>query len=235
MNIDKNRRTALLSWLFVGVVFALCGVLGVLQYRWIGEVSVAARERLRASLQSSLVRLNQDFNAEITSACRSVLPAGFGRGAEALEEELSGRYRQWKTTSRHVRVFEHIALAVPRDGSVALRTLDLETGAFSDAAWPPAWQGLKDRLELWLSPEPWQNRGLPGRRPEYAGTVFEVPLFAMPAPGTPPVPFGRREGAWVIFDFNAQYACEVILRGTDASPPRRRWESRLPGGSAHES
>ena len=211
MNIDKNRRSALLSWLFVGVLFALCGVLGVLQYRWIGEVSVAARERLRASLQSSVVRLSQDFNNEITSACRPLLPAGFERGAAGLEEELGARYRQWKTTSRHVRVFQRIAVVAPREGSVTLRTLDLETGAFTDAAWPPEWKGLKDRLELWLSPEPWQNRGLLGRRPEYSGAIFEVPLFAMPRPGTPPVPFGRREGAWVIFEFNAQYACEVIL------------------------
>ena len=53
MSLQKNARRAMLSWLFVGALFILCGVLGGLQYRWIGEVSVAARERLRGSLQAN--------------------------------------------------------------------------------------------------------------------------------------------------------------------------------------
>ena len=71
MSMDKNKRRALLSWLFVGSLLVLCGVLGVLQYRWIGEVSIASRERLRGSLESSLNRLSQDFNSEIAAASRA--------------------------------------------------------------------------------------------------------------------------------------------------------------------
>jgi len=47
--IGKQRRRTALSWLFVAGLFVLCGVLGVLQYGWIGEVSVAARDRLRGA------------------------------------------------------------------------------------------------------------------------------------------------------------------------------------------
>jgi len=50
MDVDKNRQNALLSWLFVGVLAALCATLGALQYRWIGEVSVAERQRLEGSI-----------------------------------------------------------------------------------------------------------------------------------------------------------------------------------------
>lgn len=38
------------------VVFVLCGVPGVLQYRWTGEVSLAERERLRGILQANQAR-----------------------------------------------------------------------------------------------------------------------------------------------------------------------------------
>ena len=55
----------------MGTLFVLCGVLGVLQYQWIGEFSVAAGDRLRAALEVNLTRVSQDFNAEIGRAsCR---------------------------------------------------------------------------------------------------------------------------------------------------------------------
>ena len=44
----------------------------MLQYGWIGEVSEAARDRLRGSLQASLNRLSLDFSAEIATAVRAV-------------------------------------------------------------------------------------------------------------------------------------------------------------------
>ena len=62
MHNGKSRRRTTLSWLIVAGLFVLCGVLGVLQYRWIGEVAVAARDRLRGSLQASLFRLSSDFD-----------------------------------------------------------------------------------------------------------------------------------------------------------------------------
>src|ERR1035438_9081415 len=98
MGTGKNRRTAL-SWLVVAGLFMLCGVLGALQYRWIGEVSVAARDRLRGSLQASLNRLSLDFNTEIATACRALLPADSGPGSAAAEAEVLARYRSVEHTS----------------------------------------------------------------------------------------------------------------------------------------
>ena len=84
MRTSKHRRRTTLSWLFVAGLFVLCGVLGLLQSRWIGEVSVAARDRLRGSLQASLYRLSLDFNTEIATACRALLPAVSGTGSPAV-------------------------------------------------------------------------------------------------------------------------------------------------------
>jgi hypothetical protein len=45
---------AVLLLVFVSALFALCVVLGILQYRWIAEVNVTARDRLQEGLQRSL-------------------------------------------------------------------------------------------------------------------------------------------------------------------------------------
>ena len=74
MGAESQRKRSLLSWLTVGMLLLLCTVLGGLQYQWVGELSLAERHRLKSGLQSSLNRLSQDFNGEISAACAAVLP-----------------------------------------------------------------------------------------------------------------------------------------------------------------
>src|ERR1035441_10557691 len=166
MSTGKNRRRPALSWLLVAGLFVLCGVLGVLQYRWIGEVSVAARDRLRGSLQASLNRLSLDFNTEIANACRALLPPDAGSGSPAAKSEVAARYAQWSKTGRRAQMFRHIAIAEPRNKTSVLRTLDLDKAVFETAEWPPDWQPLQARLESMLSPETRLRRGFPGPPPD---------------------------------------------------------------------
>jgi signal transduction histidine kinase len=208
--IGKHRRTTL-SWLFVAGLFVLCGVLGVLQYRWIGEVSVAARDRLRGSLQASLNRLSLDFNTEIATAARALLPAASGSPSPATETEVAARYAQWKKTGRRGQMFRHIAIAEPHNKTVLLRNLDLDKAVFETAEWPPDWAPVKARLESMLSPETRQRRGFPGPPPEDQGMLFDLPAFGIPAPGRSPDPFARGEAPSLIFDLNPEYARDVLL------------------------
>ncbi len=134
MNTGKQRRTVL-SWLIVGGLFLLCGVLGVLQYRWIGEVSEAARDRLRVSLQASLMRISQEFSAEIANACRALLSPSGG----SPEIDIAANFAQWKKTARHNQMFRHIALAIPENQKLNLRMLDPDKDAFVSAEWPAEW------------------------------------------------------------------------------------------------
>src|SRR5260370_32423987 len=98
MNSGQHRRPTTLSWLFVAGLFVLCGVLGVLQYRWIGEVSVAARDRLRASLQASLERVSRDFQTELNTTFRALVPESPIPDAAALLSETSQRYAAWRAS-----------------------------------------------------------------------------------------------------------------------------------------
>ena len=209
--IGKHRRRTALSWLFVAGLFVLCGVLGVLQYGWIGEVSVAARDRLRGSLQASLNRISFDFGVEIATAVRALLPADAAIDSATVETEVAARYAQWKTTARHRQMFRHIALAEPRNKSLVLRSLDLEKAAFETSAWPPDWAPVKARLETMMSAEARPGRGFPGPPPDTQGMLFDLPAFPLSGPGHPGGPPGRGEVPSLIFDFSPEYARDVLL------------------------
>ena len=214
--LDKKKWQAMLAWVFFGALFALCGILGVLQYRWIGEVSIAERERLAQSLQLSLNRLSRDFNSEITSVCRAILPSGGAADLAAAQQEMQARYQRWKAATRHGEIFHRIAIAVPDNEAIALRTLDLETGALQPAQWPEDWKAIRKRLEARRPPGPWEERGGPGPRspgvpPNIEGTTLEMPIITARPFEPPPGPFPRRQAAWAIFDFNLEYIRDTLL------------------------
>jgi signal transduction histidine kinase len=200
----ENRR-AMLSWLFAAAMVVLCGYLGFLQYRWIGEVSVAERDRMQQRLQLDLDRLSRDFNNEIAAACRALAPMQ----SEEPDADFSRRYLEWRRTSRHAQLFHAIALAVPEGGTVVLRGLDVRTGVLRPMEWPAEWKPLRESMESHLAaPERWPGRG-PGPRPpsEAEGTTIEIPLFV----GRGPLPFRPRELGWAIFDVDPQYVRETML------------------------
>ena len=89
---------------------------------------MAARDRLRGSLQASLIRLSLDFNTEIATAARAMLPAD--SGSPAAENAVAEHYTQWKKTARHAQMFRRIAIAEPGNRTVALRSLNLEKDVF---------------------------------------------------------------------------------------------------------
>ena len=62
------------SWVSVAAVALLCTVLGFLQYRWLGEVSMAERGRLHGELQYQIINLSRAFNQEIYDATRAAQP-----------------------------------------------------------------------------------------------------------------------------------------------------------------
>ncbi len=205
MNSVPQTRRSLLTWLVMGLLFGLCGVLGFLQYRWIGEVSVAARDRLRASLQSSLSHLSQDFDAQVSQTCDLFLPADSPSNAAAVEREVAQRYRD--AGGHRPGLLRQVCLAEPHGQTVALRTLNWQTGGFDDAPWPAEWQRARHRFESILPPPPRPDRefgGEPGmsrgggppppppprQRPQPAPGVagvfdtfsFETPVFGREEP-----------------------------------------------------
>jgi signal transduction histidine kinase len=186
------RGKALPSWMFLCAILVLSGVLGVLQYRWIGEVAVAARERMRGNLQSSLNRVNQDLNAEVSGAARALLPAGSPADPEEIEHGVIANL------DRDTRAFRRLGIAVPRNGALALHVLDPARRAFAPAEWPLDWEPMRARLTTRLT----AVQPLPLSLDD---ALIEAPIMRTP------VGFGRPEIAWVIFELDLSYLRATVL------------------------
>src|SRR6185369_1081212 len=183
---QQNRRRALLSGLIVVVLFILCGVLGALQYRWIGEVSVAARERLRGSLQASLNRFNREFNSELSTAAAAIIPSSPPDDSQAARAALTRNYAEWKKETHHGAIFSSVAMAIPKDDSVSLEMIDQKTGVLHTAEWPESWSALRTQIESRISAGP--RRG--DAQSANSGLLFEIPVFGG-GNASDPVGFGR--------------------------------------------
>jgi signal transduction histidine kinase len=200
MKIETSGRRALVSWITVATLVLLCAVLGALQYRWIGEVSVAERERLRGSLQGSLNRLSLGFNTEIANACATVSARPFPPGALPDAEEYAARFLAWREAAAHEDLFRTFAIAAPTDGRLTLRRLDQKTGVFEPFEWPDSWSRLRERLEARLVRD--QRDGRPGPPWGEDGLLIEIPQFGPPPAGPPVGRFGRPEAAWLVLELN---------------------------------
>ena len=66
--MENTPQRAWLSWAVVGLLILLCGVLAVLQNRWLDELARAEKDRLHQELQNELNRLSRDFNNDLTDA-----------------------------------------------------------------------------------------------------------------------------------------------------------------------
>src|SRR5579859_82776 len=138
--MDALQKRSWLAWASVGVLAVLCASLALLQNHWIGEVSLAERQRLQQQLQSDLSHLSREFNTEIVSAVSGLIPSETEIEQQGREKAYSSRYEQRQSRER---VLSRIALAVPRDHELEFLSLDREKGEFQVASWPDEWSAAR--------------------------------------------------------------------------------------------
>ena len=182
----------------MGVLAALCCALAVLQYRWIGEVSRAERERLLYGLQASLERLSQEFNSELNAACAAHLASPQEIEESGREAAYASRHERWREAGRHEQLFRAVALAVPENGSLKLWKLDGARRTFEIAEWPAGWEETRERLLARLAGAPMQFR------PDETALI-ELPRFGRPGPP------GRAEQEWLILEVDIDYVRGTLL------------------------
>lgn len=207
MNMERIKRQNWVAWSMLGLLAASCAALAVLQYRWIGEISVAERERLKEALETNLGRLSRDFNRELSATAGAL----FGDPAdddEAVAESFTARYRQWRETAAHPDLVKRLALVTMHDGKLALYLLESNTGEMKPADWPAAWSARRDRFVARLAGEGFGPRGADDP------FVFELPRlrFRGPGEGGGPLfgPGGPRE--WVLVEFDPEVLRQSLLR-----------------------
>ncbi len=192
-------------------MLVLCGVLGVLQYRWIDESSRAESMRLRGSLQGSLTRLSADFNATLINSCSLFLPRVFPPDASSVPPSPMSLYRRWRESTQHEGLFSAIGVVRVEGDHLTLHLLDLQTGDERVSEWPESWGSMRRYLEerLTILREGREGQGRPGGRfrpPNLDdGFLLEFPVRGRPDPDA------RQAPEWYVFEVSESYIRKTLL------------------------
>jgi signal transduction histidine kinase len=197
-----DTRRVSLSWVSLAVLIVLVCVLGVLQYRWIGEISEIERRKLHDTLQSSLGEVSRDFDSELGAASFALAATNAEVDENGREPAYSSRYTRWRESTRHPKLFNRIALAWEEQDGITLRMLNPETGAFARAEWPESWRSVKSLIHARL------RRG-PGGPPESIRSFMETSVIDLPRFGGPGGGPGERD--WLLLEVDAPYVAATIL------------------------
>ena len=197
----------------IGAAFLSLAPLAWLQYRWIGQISQADRERRTAHLAAAVARFVQDFDGEVNRLYRALLTGPPGP-PEMEAAMLARRFAVLEEADVDPRLTRDFYLSRGGESGVAeLLRFDRNDGRFTPVSWPASLERLRDRL----MPPP-RPGGPPSAAPfvPVEGTIpaLLAPRWRPARPGEPPVVPGvpRVEYAgWLIAELNLDFITKEML------------------------
>src|SRR4051812_38661168 len=97
-----------------GALLGLIALLATLQYRWLGQISGAERDRMRVSLNSRATAFAQDVDRELTRAYLLFQLDAMQPDQPPIVGVVS-RYDRWQATARFPRMIKEVYLVGTRD------------------------------------------------------------------------------------------------------------------------
>ncbi len=123
-------------------------LLATLQYRWLGQVSAAERERMQGTLSSGAARFAEDFDRELGRIYVNLkLDADAWRARDG--EAYAARFESWRAAAPHPALVGDIYVVDGSDarGEPQLTRFDAEARKFTaGAAWPATFGALRRRF-----------------------------------------------------------------------------------------
>src|SRR5262249_19311384 len=138
------KKERLFWWVTVPALVAVLATLGVLQYHWSTQISVATREQMQASLQRSLMLFREDLAREL-SAVAVELRSAAADPSNLRAADFSRQFRHWQTTAVHPGMVDQVYLWQPSPKD-ALLLLDTSHDQLVPAEWPAAFDKLHQHL-----------------------------------------------------------------------------------------
>jgi signal transduction histidine kinase len=132
-----------IPWQLVAAILLLValGVLGTLQYRWLGAVSEAERERMRTSLRARATDISQEVNGELTRIYAAFRADTAGLDAEPAKA-IANAYSRWRESAQHPDLVKAIYLIEGGDASAQPRRFDTASRFLVPTEWPPELKGV---------------------------------------------------------------------------------------------
>jgi signal transduction histidine kinase len=138
----------------LAVAVALLGLIGVLaslQYRWLGRISDAERERMTATLSARATAFAQDFDRDLTLAYMlfQVEPGlpGTNLPAQTPAERIATRYERWQATARYPKLIRDVYVARRvTEAAATLQRFNNTTKALEAVEWPDSLSPIRARI-----------------------------------------------------------------------------------------
>jgi protein-tyrosine-phosphatase len=133
-------------------MLVLIAVLATLQYRWLGRISDAERERLTATLSARADAYAKDFDRELALAymlfqLEPAIPGSPAPQAESLTARLAERQDRWQATARYPKLIRELYVtARAAEGSVTLQRFNRTAGLLEPVEWPASLTAIRGQL-----------------------------------------------------------------------------------------
>jgi signal transduction histidine kinase len=130
-----------------GTLLGLILLLATLQYRWLGQISGAERERMTAMLNTRATAFGEDFDRELTRAYL-LFQLDPMQGEQSPAGGLGTRHDRWQATGRFPRMIKDVYL-VPSSGAgtePGLQRYNPSTRFLEPADWPASLAEIRARL-----------------------------------------------------------------------------------------
>jgi signal transduction histidine kinase len=165
-----------------GGLLGLIALLATLQYRWLGQISGAERERMTSTLNARATAYAQDVDRELTRAYLTFHIDAFQPDSGTVVH-LAARHDRWQATARFPRLVKDVYVVTPPEtgGSLTLHRYNASTRFMEPAEWPAAALEIQKQLSRPPSTTPGSGQTLVMRAlvpPVWAS----VPALVIPAP-----------------------------------------------------
>ena len=197
-------------------LLVLLPALAVLQYRWVGQVSAAERDRMERNLRVGAYQFRQTFDGELGRA--TLLRVGPVTVRDGNNERYADRYDTWLSTATHPRMVANVFLVDADAGQLRLRRWNPDARRFDPVEWPALIDKYRSQFEQERKA---YDAPTPGRPPlairEDALIVRQVDTFdGPPAPGaviagTNGQPVPRAPFGFSIIELNLDYITSEML------------------------
>ena len=127
----KGSRSASAALISLAVLTVALVVLGHMQYRWIGDLADAERQRMQAGIEFAAHHFSDEFDHELTRmflAFQLPMP-------DATADHLLKRYDEWAATARDPKIVRAVYFVPPFEPD-HLQSIDPATRNVKPSAWP---------------------------------------------------------------------------------------------------
>ena len=160
-----------------GALVVLLPALALLQYRWVGQLSDAERERMQRNLRHAAGQFRESFDGEIGRAFVS-LQVDSALARDQAWERYAERYAAWANTASSPRLIASVYLVDAPENTLRLRRWNAAERRFDMTSWDGPLGASRAHFEAELAAFNATDRRRPGAGPFRADeSLLVAPLL----------------------------------------------------------